>query len=334
LANVFLYVINGWLFLSSVAQTYCPRKGFLSQISKTWKFLKHPSYACDGSSSCQGKKGLLDFVCSICTLSRQAWAIADSSNCSVNAFIPLSKCHQIRLINLNLISESILFDDVLRPFRNLQHLLHLSFPRNTVFRNLPDGKKVRWPPNIEVVTLSGVISKRQPYSWEHFARDWPSTLQSILVDNLCDLKVFCDDSGDDSRVPHNLKTLYLTDRNCLWYNRDMVLRFSRVRFLSLPANLTMSTYRSCLPGAVLEQLEVRRKCTDEPDYFQLSDLLEHARAIPTLRQIRLHETLMEDGNTCLQSAGALIKSRAEAEKKGVGTTMVRQEDAGIVVFDL
>jgi hypothetical protein len=230
--------------------------------------------------------------------------------------------------------ENVFFDDVLRPFRNLQHLLYFSFPRNTIFRNLPDSKMVQWPPKIEVVTLSGVISKREPYLWEHFARDWPSTLQSILVDNLCDLKVFCDDSGDATRVPHNLKTLYLTDRNCRWYNRDMVLRFSRVRFLSLPANLTMTTYRSCPPGAVLKQLEVRRKCADEPDYFQLSDLLEHAEAIPTLRQIRLHKTLMEDGNTDLQAADALLKSRAQAEKKEGGTTMVKQEDAGIVVFDL
>ncbi len=259
--------------------------------------------------------------------------IADRDAHSVNAFIPLSKCHRIRQINLYQMFGNIRFDEVLRPFRNLEHLAAFAFPRNTDFGNVLDCEKIPWAPNLQQVTLSGSFSTQRTPCGEHFVRDWPALLQHVVLDNFRGLR---DLYGDPNVVSGKLKpfqSVHITDRNHHLYNQNLVVYFSGVRYLSLPANIAETNYSAYLVRPVLEQLEIRRKSEDGPHPFLLSDLVDHVGCIPTLQQIRLHSSLVEGDKTPLEVADTLLKTRAQDKIQEDGTTTINLEDAGVFVFN-
>jgi hypothetical protein len=101
---------------------------------------------------------------------------------SVGAFISLGKCHQIRRIDLYCMFQHFRFEEVLRPFRKLEHLSALAFPPNTDFRLLLDVVDIPWPPNLQETTISRHSFRRSHLLWEHFISAWPTSLQSVIVD--------------------------------------------------------------------------------------------------------------------------------------------------------
>jgi hypothetical protein len=102
---------------------------------------------------------------------------------SVGAFISLGKCHQIRRIDLYCMFQHFRFEEVLRPFRKLEHLSALAFPPNTDFRLLLDVVDIPWPPNLQETTISRHSFRRSHLLWEHFISAWPASLQSVIVDS-------------------------------------------------------------------------------------------------------------------------------------------------------
>lgn len=257
----------------------------------------------------------------------------DSCVFSINGFIPLSKCDQIQRIDLYLLIATFDFDKVLRPFRNLKHLVDFAFPRNTNFRKVLEANKVAWPPNLQRVSLAGFYTGRETFSWEDFVRDWPPSLRHLVLDGLHNRMVYSDESEVITTLPPHLRSVHATCRSGHQPHRNIIARFSSVKILSVPANIASTNYPADLVRPVLEQLEIRQATEYGPHHFALSDLLDHVGSIPTLRQIRLHSALVEGGSTALEVADQLLKARAQNNNAETENTTIKPKDTGVVVFD-
>lgn len=259
------------------------------------------------------------------------YSIADLLIFSLNSFIPLSKCHQLQQINLYYMFESLLVDQVLRPFRKLKHLIAFAFPRNTDFQTVHDIAEIPWPPNLQRVTLSGFFPSQSLFS-NSFRKDWPSSLRHVVLDGAIGLHRLYSLSDVAPNVPFTILSVEVTDRSSLSSSKNLASKCSGVRLLSLPAHLAMTNYHFLRTPPVLERLEIRR--TDEigPHQFILSDLLEHAEGIPTLLQIRVHSFLVDGEHVDLKAADTLLKSRALVRNRKDGTMTIEPDEAGIKIF--
>lgn len=95
----------------------------------------------------------------------------------------------------------------------------------------------------------------------------------------------------------------------------------------------MTNYGLFSTCPVLERLEIRPRNEDGLHHFAPSDLLDHAECIPTLRQIRVHCSLLEGDDSALEEVDTLLKGRAHVGKQENGMTMKNPEEAGIIVFN-
>lgn len=224
--------------------------------------------------------------------------------------------------------ESLTFQEVLRPFRTLPNLTAFAFPRNTTYfkYNLSDSETVLWPSNLQEVTLSGIFCSLSSY-WGQYVRDWPSSLQHLNLDNCFDFDRFSDDSSLVAQTAFKLKSVYITGRTSAMCPRGMALIFSGLESLSLPANLLRTDYYSRLFRPILEELEIRESLEPRPHKFDPQDIWNHARSIPTLRQIRVHRSLVAEDCPVLHVADQLLKTR------GAGETGTVSENTGVVIYD-
>lgn len=104
-------------------------------------------------------------------------------NSEFSSFIPLSKCHQLRKIDLSLMIARISLNAVFRSLRNLNHLSSLCFPRYTYFHNVADAELILWPPNLKHVTLSGIFSA-PVHCYVQLVKRWPPSLQHVTLADL------------------------------------------------------------------------------------------------------------------------------------------------------
>ncbi|KAF7508444.1 hypothetical protein GJ744_009297 [Endocarpon pusillum] len=257
--------------------------------------------------------------------------IAPAKTFSLNGFIPLSKCQQLRQISLYSMFDSFRVDQVLRPFRQLKQLRAFAFPRSTDFRSVHDITEIPWPPNLQRVTLSGFFPSRSLFS-KSFLRDWPPSLRHVILDNACGLRHLYSLSDVYPNMPYTILAVDVTTRNCLHPPINMALACSGVKLLSLPADLAITNYSSCRTRPVLERLDIRRKAKAEPHQLMPSDLLEHAEGIPTLLQICLHSYHVDDEDMDFKAADTLLKSRAQVRKREDGTMAIEPHEAGVIVF--
>lgn len=227
----------------------------------------------------------------------------------------------------------IRFDEVLRPFRNLEHLSAFAFPRNTNFLHVLDVEKIQWPPNLQEITLSGTFCFRQPLVWGHLVRCWPVSIHHMVWDHCVGLNGLCDDPDGVTSMPRHLHSVHVTNDNTYLYPQNLAVKFSGVVCLSLPANLAVINYSLYPMSPVLERLEIRGTDSNLAHRFARSDLLEHVIGIPTLRQIRLQGSLVEEHDIGLEVADALLRSRAPIDRhEDVGST-IKAGDFGVTLFN-
>lgn len=243
--------------------------------------------------------------------------------------------------------QSVRVAEVLSPFRNLKHLSAFAFPQNTDFRScvcssltyqlhhtsLTTSEKILWPPNLREITLSGRSSQEGLFHWEHFIRDWPNSLQQVIIDNWR-IKRLRSSVHEHAKISPNLRSLHITDLYSNQYSMRFIADFSGLPFLSLPANIAMPGSLHVLPKEppALEQLELRRMSDYGLQHVDFPNLLRYVECMKSLQQVRLHISLVEGHDEDVEKMDAVLKSHASVRNKA-GVTRIESSDARIVVFD-
>ncbi|SMN20846.1 similar to Saccharomyces cerevisiae YDR306C protein of unknown function [Maudiozyma saulgeensis] len=91
--------------------------------------------------------------------------------------ISLKSCHQLRYLDLGLVSETVKLKELFAAIKNFKYLTHLAFPRSSV--DCEGFREFVWPQNLLYLKLSGGITNE-------FVIDtmWPSTIK-ILEYSFC-----------------------------------------------------------------------------------------------------------------------------------------------------
>ncbi|CAB4254968.1 similar to Saccharomyces cerevisiae YDR306C F-box protein of unknown function [Maudiozyma barnettii] len=91
--------------------------------------------------------------------------------------ISLKSCHQLRYLDLGLVSETVKLKDLFAAIKNFKYLTHLAFPRSSV--DCEGFREFVWPQNLLYLKLSGGITNE-------FVIDtmWPHTIK-ILEYSFC-----------------------------------------------------------------------------------------------------------------------------------------------------
>ncbi|CAK3781250.1 F-box domain [Lecanosticta acicola] len=112
--------------------------------------------------------------------------VAPVASFGLACFASLAKAHQLRILDLTLVSESPALLQLLEKVSRLPHLTTLKLPRSSGFGTEVDPTKVVWPPNLEHLSLSGGIDAH----FLHGAVAFPSTLRSLTIEHCPKAKGF------------------------------------------------------------------------------------------------------------------------------------------------
>ncbi|KAJ9612019.1 hypothetical protein H2200_003614 [Cladophialophora chaetospira] len=97
---------------------------------------------------------------------------------SVAALAPLSKCPNLRLLDLSGDQYSIQLSELLNSIRGLEHLTSLGLPKNILCDHGSFPPVLHWPPNLERLRAPGTICSL-PQSWDTLFRSWPRALKDV-----------------------------------------------------------------------------------------------------------------------------------------------------------
>ena len=86
--------------------------------------------------------------------------------------ISLKACHQLKYLDLGLVSETVKLQELLAAIQNFKHLTHLSFPRSSI--DCEGYREFVWPTNLKYLKLSGGITNEFVCETE-----WPKTIKTL-----------------------------------------------------------------------------------------------------------------------------------------------------------
>jgi hypothetical protein len=257
--------------------------------------------------------------------------LGNSSSLRSNGFIPLSKCQYLRLIDLTLMFEHVEFDDVLRPFRNLEQLSDFTFPRNTHFANAEDFEDIQWPPNLNRLTFNGYFVDG-PSSFEHLVSNWPRPLRHLVLNCCPRIQPYTWSSGEVAKLPYELCSVFVTDQCINKSIQNLAISFSQSKYLSIPANAAVIDQRPWSITPILEKVEIRRTAISGQQNSDIPDFLAYAMCIKSLRQIRVHKSVLVPQDDNFTIADTLLKDRAGLPNGEVEAPLTQSDNAGIVIF--
>lgn len=86
--------------------------------------------------------------------------------------ISLKSCHQLKYLDLGLVSETVKLKELFAAIKNFSHLTHLAFPRSSI--NCDGFREFQWPKNLQYLKLSGGITNE-------FVREtqWPRSITTL-----------------------------------------------------------------------------------------------------------------------------------------------------------
>ncbi|RHZ68149.1 F-box domain protein [Aspergillus thermomutatus] len=102
---------------------------------------------------------------------------------AVNSLPALSKCTNLRHLDLSLVVDPIPFPDLKKSLSRLPRLRTLRLPHSTNL-DVPDSSRTEWPPLLHKLQLSGHFSATTIPSFS-----WPPALTSLTLKNCTDLSV-------------------------------------------------------------------------------------------------------------------------------------------------
>ncbi|THC91596.1 hypothetical protein EYZ11_008939 [Aspergillus tanneri] len=169
----------------------------------------------------------------------------------------LSKCVNIRTLDLSLVGDPIPFTNLHQAINQLRKLVTLRLPRSTIL-TVPESSTIEWPPLLHRLQLSGRFN---PLVMPTFT--WPPSLTSLSLKNCSDLSVSNLGSLMSSpRLNHSLQQLTISgaNRGLQTESINSILAFlPRLISLSIPGDMVEDTFFEILchmtPPVSLEVLE-------------------------------------------------------------------------------
>ena len=120
--------------------------------------------------------------------------VAPQASFGVNCFAPLSKCRNLRKLDLSLVTESPPLPELFKAITNLSSLTNFRMPRAAGFGIHHRPLSFPWPSNLQSLTLSGGIDAH----FLHGVVAFPATLRHLTIEHCPLAKGFA--------VTHLLKT--------------------------------------------------------------------------------------------------------------------------------
>lgn len=105
--------------------------------------------------------------------------IAPQASFGQNSFAALSKCYQLRLLDLSLVTESPPLFELLKTVSRLDNLTTFRLPRSSGFSKDVKPSAIEWPRNLQNLSLSGGIDAH----FMHGIVAFPSTLRSLTIEH-------------------------------------------------------------------------------------------------------------------------------------------------------
>ncbi|KAK4495112.1 hypothetical protein PRZ48_013439 [Zasmidium cellare] len=112
--------------------------------------------------------------------------IAPQASFGTNSFAALSKCEQLRVLDLSLVSESPPLFELLKTVSRLDNLTTFRLPRSSGFSTDVNPASIAWPRRLENLALSGGIDAH----FMHGIVAFPSTLRSLTIEHCPSAKGF------------------------------------------------------------------------------------------------------------------------------------------------
>ncbi|KAF2170375.1 hypothetical protein M409DRAFT_19198 [Zasmidium cellare ATCC 36951] len=112
--------------------------------------------------------------------------IAPQASFGTNSFAALAKCHQLRILDLSLVSESPPLFELLKTVSRLDNLTTFRLPRSSGFSTDVNPALITWPRRLENLALSGGIDAH----FMHGIVALPSTLRSLTIEHCPSAKGF------------------------------------------------------------------------------------------------------------------------------------------------
>ncbi|CAI4408365.1 CBM_collapsed_G0014730.mRNA.1.CDS.1 [Saccharomyces cerevisiae] len=98
--------------------------------------------------------------------------IAPQTSFGYAPLISLKSCHDLKFLDLGLVSETVKLKELFSAIKNFTKLTHLSFPRSSI--DCQGFQDIQWPQNLRYLKLSGGITNE-------FVIDtkWPTTITTL-----------------------------------------------------------------------------------------------------------------------------------------------------------
>jgi hypothetical protein len=104
--------------------------------------------------------------------------VAPQASFAINSYAALSKSHNLRSLDLSLVSEAQPLDSLFKSLASLNRLERLRFPRSSGFgSNAVDPESIVWPQALKDLHISGGIDANFLYGIVHF----PPTLERLTI---------------------------------------------------------------------------------------------------------------------------------------------------------
>ncbi|KAK1147439.1 hypothetical protein N8T08_001521 [Aspergillus melleus] len=206
--------------------------------------------------------------------------IAPRVSFSTNSLPALSKCTNLRSLDLSLVGDPIPFTNLKQALSRLRKLNTLRLPQSTSLTSAESTSlsttAVEWPPQITRLQLSGRFN---PLTIPTFA--WPASLTSLSLKNCADLSV--SNLGSLLSSPylnHSLRRLSISgaNRGLQPESINAILAFlPGLTTLSVPGDMVDDTFFDILchmtPPVALEELEFAHPSQDPSLVFSTEALI-------------------------------------------------------------
>ena len=106
--------------------------------------------------------------------------VAPQASFSIYCYAPLSKCSNLRSLDLSLVSASEPLQSLFNTVKSLSNLENFCLPRSSGFGNaIINPESIKWPPRLKRLYLSGGIDAHFLYGIVHF----PPTLSELILEH-------------------------------------------------------------------------------------------------------------------------------------------------------
>lgn len=242
---------------------------------------------------------------------------------SINSLAPLSKCSNLRYLNLSWISGAIDLAAFFSSISKLDKLECLYFPRSCQNGTGAGQRTGLWPPNLRELHISGYLGQDSL----SFFSNYPPSLNKLCIESNHRLPLICTIHLLTSLGPQ-LNTLVIGNpmKGFLLFDMaDLLYDLPVIRVLSIPADCVScgsikeskpgSKYRSSLVELQLNPCFGREGPFVQMIFGKLVEAIEDGR-LRKLRKVKIHKKFIkqEEGRKAVGELDALLEKLAQGDE--------------------